>query len=254
MKQLEFAIGDVHGRLDLLVGLVQRCRDYAAEQEASYWIHTLGDYVDRGPDSKGVIEYLMAADDIRCIKGNHEMMMVRARRPTGGWFADPQGDLDHWLDNGGVQTLMSYDSRGIFPSSPEWKGIVDAFRSGELVPEEHLEWMEDLPSMTLTKHRLFVHAGLMPHFEPGLQDEETMHWIRHKFLNANPVDFPGLDGRYIAHGHTPTWAGKPVAEDVEIREHRINLDTGSNFTGVQIAAVWDADLPGKPIGLLRFPK
>lgn len=241
----EFIIGDVHGHSDLLKRLVDKCRGIAAERGAEARIFTLGDYVDRGPDSRGVIEYLMADDSITCLRGNHEEMMFRAALRHGGWFAEPGGDLAHWLDNGGVPTLLSYSNR-VTPSQPGWDEFVQDFLNGDVVPEKHLKWGMTLPTMHKTKYRLMVHAGLMPGFEPELQNDETLLWIRTKFLQANANDFPGLEGRYIVHGHTPKWAGKPDESMPEVLEHRCNIDCGPMRTGFLRAAMFDADVAGKP--------
>lgn len=246
----EFMIGDVHGHSDLLRQLVDKCRSIAAADGAEARIYTLGDYVDRGPDSKGVIEYLMADPSITCIRGNHEEMMYRSSLRRGGWFSDPDGDITQWLENGGVPTLMSYDGSGINPSHAGWSDLVERFRDGDLIPEEHLKWGMTLPTMLKTKHRLLVHAGLMPGFEPDLQNDETLLWIRTKFLQANAGDFPGLEGRYIVHGHTPKWAGKPDASMPEVLEHRCNIDCGPFNTGFLRAAMFDADVAGKPIAIV----
>lgn len=245
MSAYEFCIGDIHGHSELLKRLVEKCRAIAAEHGREARIFTLGDYVDRGPDSKGVIEYLMADPSIVALRGNHEEMMFRASRRGGGWFSEPDGDLNQWLDNGGVPTLLSYRNH-VTPSQPGWSRFVEEFRDGGVIPEEHLQWGMTLPTMYKTKHRLMVHAGLMPGFEPELQNDETLLWIRTKFLQANAADFPGLEGRYIVHGHTPKWAGKIDMSMPEVLEHRCNIDCGPFHTGYLRAAMFDADKPGKP--------
>lgn len=249
MSAYEFAIGDVHGCADLLRELVEKCRAIAAEDGREARIFTLGDYVDRGPDSKGVIDYLMSDDSITCLRGNHEEMMFRASLRQGGWFSEPGGDLEHWLDNGGIATLLSYDSR-YKPGDSGWAQFVEDFLNGDVIPDKHLKWGMSLPTMVKTEHRLLVHAGLMPGLEPDLQDDATLLWIRHKFLNAKAHDFPGLEGRYIVHGHTPHWAGKPDRSMPEVLEHRTNIDCGPVHTGFLRAAMFEAETPGKPIAIV----
>lgn len=249
MRVYEFCIGDVHGYSELLKELVEKCRSIASQDGAEAQIFTLGDYVDRGPDSRGVIEYLMAHPEITALRGNHEEMMFRAGLRQGGWFTEPGGDLNHWLDNGGDATLLSYDNR-VTPSQPGWDRFIEDFLNGDVIPEKHLKWAISRPSMVKTKYRLMVHAGLMPGFEPELQDDATLLWIRTKFLAANACDFPGLNGRYIVHGHTPKWVGKPDASLPEVREHRTNIDCGPHHTGFLRAAMFDADQPGKPIAIV----
>ena len=246
MSTFEYVIADVHGENIMLRELVNRCRAHAAWRDADYQIYTLGDYVDRGPDSRAVVEFLMNAQDITCLKGNHEDLMVSA-------LAVPD-TVQHWLDVGGARTLMSYDATGISPLDEGWSEVVQKFTSGELVPMDHLKWMNSLPTTLSTRYRLFVHAGFMPGMDIKYQDADTMMWIRNRFLNARSADFPDLNGRYICHGHTPKWAGKPLPEQPEILDWRCNLDCGSTRTGVLRAAVFDADLPGKPLEILSVER
>src|SRR5262249_52357538 len=144
-----YAIGDIHGRFDLL-GLALEAIGDLAEQDAR--LVFLGDYVDRGPQSRQVVEKLMelcASDRVVCLRGNHEELMVL------GLTGDPQDAL-MWMVNGGQATVESY--------------------GGEF-PRRHLKWMADLPVTYETEHQFFVHAGVRPGVPLDKQDPEEMVWI-----------------------------------------------------------------------------
>ncbi len=231
MGQLTFAIGDIHGRLDLL----ERAFD-AIDQRADgaeQRIICLGDLVDRGAESRGVIEFLMRAKGVRCLKGNHEDLMLRAMRRRDA------ESVSQWLQNGGAATLISYGASGRFDQSMD------------LVDERHLDWIEALPVAIEDPNRIYVHAGLTPGVRLADQDEDTLLWIRERFLRVEAIDeFP--DGKHIVHGHTPIWAGKPDAARPEQLGHRTNLDTGAYMTGVLSVGVFDADQSGGPIQVIQI--
>jgi hypothetical protein len=139
-----YAVGDVHGRLDLLLRAVQSISAHVGQ--GSFRIVFLGDYVERGPDSRDVIEFLMALQrrwPVVCLKGNHEELMLQA-------ITDPANrKLERWLEYGGEETLMSY-------------GLGRDDDLAAKLPPEHLRWMAGLPATTGDKHRIYVHAGLLP--------------------------------------------------------------------------------------------
>jgi len=224
-----YAVGDVHGRLDLLLRAVRAISEHVGD--GPFHVVFLGDYVDRGPDSRGVIEFLMALQrrwPVVCLKGNHEELMIQA-------IADPASRrLERWLEYGGDETLRSY---GL--------GKDDDLTAG--VPHEHLRWMAGLPPTTGDRHRIYVHAGLLPGTPTHRQKDETFLWIRERFLQGRPGDFEA----HVVHGHTPVWEGKPDAAEPELLEHRTNIDTGAFATGVLTVAVFDANTPGGPIEVLK---
>ena len=231
---LTYAIGDVHGRLDLLRTAARRI--VAHSEGRSSRIVFLGDYIDRGPSSRGVIEFMMRASEfgVVCLKGNHEEMMVQSvlRRD--------EVDVRQWVQNGGAETLRSYG--GVGSGAPE---------DLDLVPESHLAWLDGLPPLAIDEHRIFVHAGLMPGVPLNEQDEETCLWIRERFLRADrPTDFP--DGKHIVHGHTPEWAGKPDVRKPELLALRTNLDTGAFATGILTVGVFAHDEPGGPVEVMSI--
>ena len=224
-----YAIGDVHGRLDLLRRAVVAISDHAGD--AAFRVVFLGDYVDRGPDSHGVIELLMDLQrhwPVVCLKGNHEELMLRA-------IAEPRGrSLDLWLQFGGDATLRSYHVR-------EYDDLAGR------VPQSHLHWMAGLPTITRDKHRIYVHAGLLPGIPAHRQKDETCLWIRERFLLGRPDEFEA----HVVHGHTPIWEGKPDATEPELLQHRTNIDTGAFATGVLTVAVFDSEIAGGPIEVLK---
>jgi len=223
-----YAVGDVHGRLDLLRGAVEAISAHVGD--LPFRVVFLGDYVDRGPDSRGVIDLLIDLQrrwPVVCLKGNHEELMIQA-------VASP-GDrrLERWLEYGGDATLASY---GLGPEDDLGA-----------IPVEHLRWMAGLPRTTGDGHRIYVHAGLMPGTPAHRQKDETCLWIRERFLQARPGDFEA----HVVHGHTPVWEGKPDPAEPELLEHRTNVDTGAFATGVLTIAVFDAATAGGPIDVLR---
>ena len=224
-----YAIGDVHGRLDL----VERAVDMITEHvgDAPFRVIFLGDYVDRGPDSRGVIDLLMKLQQqwpVVCLKGNHEELMLQAILQSGG------GRLKRWLEYGGDHTLASY---GLHGESDLAEGI----------PREHVRWMSGLPRTTGDGHRIYVHAGLMPGTPIHKQKEQSLLWIRERFLLGKASDFEA----HVVHGHTPIWVGKRDPAEPELLEHRTNLDTAAFATGVLSIAVFDAERPGGPIEMLQ---
>lgn len=229
MNRFTYAVGDVHGRLDLLERAFDRIAAHAGERP--HRIVTLGDYVDRGPESAGVVAFLMRrgeAADLVCLKGNHEDMLLRA-------VAGEDGAVRQWLWNGGLETLASYG----------------ASADGDLrraIPEAHLRWFADLPLTASDPHRTFVHAGLEPGVPLRLQDEHLLLWIRAPFLRAGADAFE----THVVHGHTPQWDEKPDAAKPELLGHRTNLDTGAYATGVLTVGVFDPDVPGGPVEVLTI--
>ena len=227
MSDLTYAVGDVHGRLDLLERAFDRM---AADADGCpHRVIMLGDYVDRGPESAGVIDFLIRRQvraDVTCLKGNHEAMM-------SGALAGDDVALRSWLSNGGVETLRSYGAR-------------NASEMGQAIPAAHVAWLSALPLAATDAHRIFVHAGLEPDVPLSRQDEATLLWIRTPFLRAPAGAFEA----HVVHGHTPVWDAKPDPAVPELLAHRTNLDTGACFTGVLTVGVFDAAAPGGPIAVL----
>ena len=218
MASLTFAIGDIHGCLGKLERLIAACEAHADGRPAR-WVF-LGDYVDRGPDSRGVIELLMRRQQeqpggVVCLRGNHEQMAIMAH-------ADARA-MPLWLANSGATTQRNY---------PETKGrIADA----------HLAWLDALPFCHDDGLRFFVHAGIDLSVPLEAQEEEVMLWMREPFLSeCDEVDC----GRFIVHGHTPLKGGRP-----DLRKRRLNLDTAAVLGGPLTAAAFD-DSRAAPLAFL----
>ena len=215
---LTFAVGDIHGRADLLDALLDKIDAHAAERPRR--LVFLGDYVDRGPASAPVLQRVRALQrrepvDVVCLKGNHEDMMLRAAG-NEEWDA-------LWLRNGGSSTLRSFEVRRI-----------------EDVPTDVVEWLAARPTSFEDDRRCYVHAGLNPARERLDQRDEDRLWIREAFL-ARDHDF----GKLVVHGHTPSRDGRP-----EIRPHRVNVDTGAVYGGQLTAAIFD-DAQDAPVGFIQ---
>ena len=174
-----YAIADLHGRYDLLQKALIKIHEHAGDTE--HKVITLGDYIDRGPESRQVIEHLMlCGNQIICLKGNHEDMMVQS-------IVTPL-EPDWWVGNGGGSTLLSY-------GHPDVKYMSDV--SYAYVPEEHIKWMASLPLFYETEKQVFVHAGIPDNnLSLDKQNEEKMMWMLY-----NPTDMGGYQGKHVVHGH-----------------------------------------------------
>lgn len=218
-----YAVGDIHGRYDLLRNALRAIADHGAAHEQGMRLVFLGDYVDRGPQSREVIARLMTLNDVAvCLKGNHEAAMLLG-------LADGHSDfLRFWLEIGGDATLRSYGTP----------------RDLQAVPAAHFAWLASLPMTHVDEHRIYVHAGLLPGVPVARQGEGALLWIRERFLSADGDAFP--DRKHIVHGHTPHWSGKPDPTRPELLPHRTNLDTGAYTTGVLSVGVFDDQRAGGP--------
>jgi serine/threonine protein phosphatase 1 len=215
--QLLYAVGDVHGRLDLLESLLSLIElDARASRHVERrTLVFLGDYVDRGPDSRGVVERLITnvpqGFDTHFLKGNHEAILLD--------FLEDAWRLDHWLMNGGEQTMRSYgvDTERLAHQGAAAEVWRQAFAAA--LPEAHMRFFRDLQLSVSFGDYLFVHAGVRPGVPLAAQSEADLIWIRGPFLShADPFD------KIVVHGHTP--GQEPVT-----RQNRIGIDTGAVFTG-----------------------
>jgi serine/threonine protein phosphatase 1 len=221
-----YAIGDIHGRSDLLDRMVTEIvRDLEAHPVRNALTVTLGDYVDRGPDSRGVIERLIRnpfPTAFVALKGNHESLFA-------AFMKDPSV-ADHWRRLGGLETLHSY---GVPVASlmmgRDYEGAAEALRAG--IPPAHLEFLRSLWTYKLVGKYFLCHAGVRPGVPLERQNEEDLLWIRDEFL-ASRADF----GKIVVHGHTPT-------ESPQVLPNRINVDTGAFMTGRLTCAVLDEGRP-----------
>jgi len=215
---MTYAVGDIHGCRSELDRLLDAIDVHSAGRK--YKLVFLGDYIDKGPDSHGVIERLIALKnrkhaDVVFLKGNHEDLMARAAR--GDTTA-----LKKWLTMDGSSVLRQFGCA----------------RATDL-PEGVVRWAEAMPTLHSDEHRIFVHAGLDPDLPFDRQTDEIRLTMRGGFLERD-VNF----GKHLVHGHTPQMDGCP-----DLRVYRTNLDTGVVFTGCLTAALF-APGAGGPSAIL----
>jgi serine/threonine protein phosphatase 1 len=209
-----YAVGDVHGRADLLDQVLSRIdADLAAYPDCQPIQVFLGDYIDRGPSSRSVLDLLInrsRTHKIVCLKGNHETYVFE--------FLRNPAILPDWRQLGGLETLMSY---GLKP--PVKADAADQLELAKALsaslPKDHRQFLRSLaPSFTCGDF-FFVHAGVKPGIPLAQQREADLLWIRDDFLLCED-NF----GKVIVHGHTPV-------REPDIRPNRINIDTGAYATG-----------------------
>ncbi len=214
-----YAIGDVHGRADLLIKLLQQIEQERREPALTHRVIFLGDYVDRGHDSSGVIDLLLSYakkyPDSVFLKGNHEEAML-------DFLATPDS-MEHWIDWGGHQTLESYGIQQVVSKT------APALRDQlvNLLPDPHFKFLLGLERYHQLGDYVFVHAGLRPGIELSKQTDRDLLWIRKEFLNCGPKQFSKF---CVVHGHTPQ-------DREENLSWRINVDTAAYTTGRLTATV-----------------
>jgi serine/threonine protein phosphatase 1 len=207
-----YAVGDIHGRADLLSEITARIDDDIRRRPIAHTVEVyLGDYIDRGPHSRTVIDLLavrLVANRAVCLRGNHEAVME-------GFLQDP-AILQYWLPLGGMQTLASYgiELRDETETASDLRlRFLDAF------PRAHELFMQCLRNQFSCGDFLFVHAGIRPEISIAQQDVNDLIWIRNEFLESTRKH-----QRFVVHGHTPV-------PHPDIRHNRINIDTGAWRTG-----------------------
>ncbi|MFG1320162.1 metallophosphoesterase family protein [Xanthobacter autotrophicus] len=205
-----YAVGDIHGHLDLLRRLQAAIdEDVRAHPGAECIEVYLGDYVDRGPKSAAVIDALIERQASRkavCISGNHEAVMIDALQSREAF--------SRWLKMGGLETVFSYvGHRRTFDDVTLWSQWRAAMTPA------HLAFLRRLASHFICGDYLFVHAGLRPGVALEDQSREDMMWIRREFLDCSD-----WLGHCVVHGHTPT-------KEPEVLPNRINIDTGAYASG-----------------------
>ena len=219
-----YIIGDIHGRSDLLERIIDQIyRDLDKHGADNCLFITLGDYIDRGPDSRAVIERLAHnpfPSRYIALKGNHEELLQE--------FLKNAQIGDHWRGLGGLETLHSYGVS--IKNLMRGKGFDEAATALKAaIPKEHLAFLSALkPALKIGSYFL-CHAGVRPGVQLKNQKLDDLLWIRDEFLSS-AVDF----GKIIIHGHSPT-------EWPEIRSNRINIDTGAFATGRLTCLVIDGD-------------
>jgi serine/threonine protein phosphatase 1 len=219
-----YAIGDIHGRADLLGRLITQIADDIERSPIPTSLCVLlGDYVDRGSQSRFVLDMLSAdlfPTEMVPLRGNHEMMFLE--------FLSDAGAGASWRGNGGVETVHSYgiDVSG-FRKGRDLEQVAHQFRSE--VPAAHIEFLRKTQLSITVGDYFFCHAGIRPGVPLDLQQEEDLLWIREEFLFSE-VDH----GKVIVHGHTPVL-------EPDVRPNRINVDTGAYITGRLSALVLEEE-------------
>jgi serine/threonine protein phosphatase 1 len=201
---LTYAIGDVHGHAQLLSSLLESIARHA--DGADWRAVFVGDYIDRGPDSAGVLSIardLHADGRAACIMGNHERVFLDA--------VDDPAKADRWMNLGGAMALASFGTASI---------------AG--VPRDVVDWIAGLPTFHEDALRYYVHAGVHPDHSLTEQIDHDRMWMRGRFLTEEH-DF----GKFIVHGHTPQTSGLP-----DLHPYRVNLDTAVGATGILTAGVF----------------
>ncbi len=220
-----YAIGDIHGCLAALKDLLARL-PLKPEDELVF----LGDYIDRGPDSKGVVEYLLKnkKPNWKFLKGNHEQMLLE-------WLGSPSNMTSaNWLLNGGYQTLQSYVPA---QKMDELRGEGAHMILQSHIPTAHVEFFNSLLLTYETPEYYFCHAGVNLDRPLGAQDQDDLLWIRRKFIE-DPRPTPKL----VVYGHSPI-------ENVDLSRDRINIDTGCVYGGTLTALF----LPDKKLYQAKQP-
>ena len=214
-----YAIGDVHGRLDLMLDLLAKIEaDNAARDPAKTYLIFLGDLVDRGPDSCGVIEHLIssAPDFARLVflKGNHEEFFLDVINGNDGMLKD-------WLTYGGTECAQSYGVTEGWMLNASALAVME--RLIERVPQAHVDFLSTMADTFRFGDYLFVHAGIRPGVDLNNQVGRDLRWIREGFLNDRTDH-----GVVVVHGHT-------IVDAPEERSNRIGVDTGAYRSGVLTA-------------------
>jgi serine/threonine protein phosphatase 1 len=218
-----YAVGDIHGRLDLLVHLLDRIQDEANPAFRNVLVF-VGDYIDRGPDSREVVEHLSTLEmpdwQVVFLRGNHDETLLK--------FLDDPMVYRNWREYGGAETLLSY---GVMPPSFDDKEDFVTAREEFLrgFPASHLDFFRRLEDFHVEGDYMFVHAGVRPGVPLEKQSASDLMWIRNEFLYSDKSF-----GKMIVHGHTPS--ERPVR-----RRNRIGIDTGAFATGCLTAVVLEGE-------------
>ncbi len=216
-----YAVGDIHGRLDLLDDLLGRIEDdILARPIETAAVVFLGDLIDRGPDSAGVVERLRTLDDFPAkslfLLGNHEEVMLRVLDGEPGLAYD-------WLGFGGDTCVESYGVASATLQAMDEQRIAEVL--GAAIPTSHVTFLKSFGDTFSFGNYLFVHAGIRPGIAIGEQQPHDLRWIRTPFLNDTHDH-----GCMVVHGHT-------ISDGIDRRPNRIGIDTGAYRTGVLTAAV-----------------
>ena len=217
-----YAVGDVHGRLDALDALIAALWDDMAQDDLYPVLILLGDYVDRGPASRAVLDRLLELEreaglEAAFIRGNHDDAMMR--------FAGDPSAGPGWCGFGGGETLRHYGVAAPLPGDdPEaWSVAQEAFAAA--LPPDHLRFLRSLQPYVQYGDYFFTHAGARPGVELEDQDPHDLMWIRDEFLRSSTIF-----SKTVVHGHT-------AEQDAFVSDRRIGVDTGAYATGKLTAVV-----------------
>lgn len=214
-----YAIGDVHGRLDLLTQLAEAIEaDDLAAPKASTTVILLGDLIDRGPDSAAVIGFAREwqnRQDVRILAGNHEEMLLASMTNIDL--------LRHFLRFGGRETVLSYGMDPEFYRTASLEQIADWMHGA--IPTDDIWFVQQMEDAIVIGDYLFVHAGIRPDVQLDQQQTSDLRWIREPFLSHE-----GDHSHMVVHGHT-------ITPGVDIRPNRIGIDTGAYCHGRLTALV-----------------
>jgi serine/threonine protein phosphatase 1 len=219
-----YAIGDIHGRVDLLDQLFNRIDEDLKRRPAAKALQIfLGDYVDRGSESAAVLDRLISRGQTHqtlCLKGNHELYLLE--------FLENPALLKVWGQYGGLTTLLSY---GLKPTlNADFEEQIELAAALRLaMPKSHYQFLAELPLTFTCGDFFFVHAGIRPGAPLARQREDDLLWIRDEFLShEEPFE------KVIVHGHSPV-------REPEVRKNRINIDTGAYATGRLTCLILERD-------------
>ncbi|MGB7404260.1 MAG: metallophosphoesterase family protein [Pacificimonas sp.] len=218
-----YAIGDIHGRLDLLTALLDHIETDIGSYAGETTLVFLGDYIDRGPDSAGVVARLIVGPgpgtDWVFLKGNHDDFIVKLLEADE---VSPRG-FSAWLDQGGIDAMMSWGLSRSLIGSEDREEVIAALR--EAMPPAHIDFFTSLDLSYEVGDYMFVHAGVRPHVDLAEQKAADLLWIRDDFLtHRKPF------AKHIVHGHT-------IATNPEFMPNRTGIDTGAYATGTLTALV-----------------
>lgn len=231
-----YAIGDIHGMLSKLELVLAQIEPLLTPEDRLVF---LGDYIDRGPESKGVVDRMLPIKAERpntvFLRGNHEQMMMemrafydRAYKAVPAPESPDQAML--WIVNGGQETLQSYSSKGM-----KW---------WESIPAEHWEFFGSTTLEFSQGRYRFVHAGFVPPGETWLDDNfDPRLWIREPFLSHPSF----IEGQIVVFGHTPMTSGKPL-----VMRNKVGIDTGAVFGGPLTCLAVDPEALYDPLHLKLF--
>jgi len=213
-----YAIGDIHGHRTLLESMYEQITDdLKARPVSEYKIIFLGDYIDRGPDSSGCVDYLIALlkknSNVLCLKGNHEAKLEN-------FLDDPIAFADSFFTYGGTECSESYGVNMASYRGTSTQTLEIATELKERIPEEHINFYANLHIHITLGDYFFTHAGIRPNVSLPNQTDQDLMTIRSEFLSHQ-----ALFEKVIVHGHTPTYP-------MEVLPNRINVDTHAYHTGV----------------------